>query len=113
MPKLPQHIEKLFDEKFKIFDTGWTVPPVITAEILEQIKSFIATILDEERQKMLEKIDKAKTYSVRNGGLYEWHCPLCHRTGDNIKHICIGVSKSPCDETCGEWFKKNLIKEDK
>jgi len=62
MPKLPQHIEKLFDKKFgvDIIDEG----PDAGFEYMkdcpsvESIKSFIATIIDEERKRVMKILDK-------------------------------------------------------
>lgn len=45
MSKLPQHIEELFDKKFEGYWRGWSIP--------DEIKSFIATILEERNNKIL------------------------------------------------------------
>ena len=53
MPKLPQHIEKRFDEEF-----DHIVPKILMEgkKALKEIKSFIATILNEEREKIAKMV---------------------------------------------------------
>lgn len=53
MPKLPQNIEERFD-KFKLKEYGkWKIGRA-------EAKSFIATILDEERERWIKKIETIK-----------------------------------------------------
>lgn len=64
MSKLPQHIEERFDDYF---------PKLVNQDRLgivigNQIKSFIATMLEEERSKMIKEVE-----DVRNQYEHEVH----------------------------------------
>ena len=58
MPKLPQHIEEKFDKEFPLIrETGIEEAEGVffNKDDSDRVKSFIATILDEER-KLIAKI---------------------------------------------------------
>lgn len=63
MPKLPKHIEEMFDEKFPRLLLPENLDKNILSSVTdcaESVKSFIATILDEEKQRIIKLIKEDK-----------------------------------------------------
>ena len=59
MPKLPKHIENLFDNEFG------TRPNTMDGWGADDVKSFIATILEEERESIVKTIEDEVTKYVQ------------------------------------------------
>lgn len=60
-PKLPQHIEEKFDKEFPLIrETGIEEAEGVffNKDDSDRVKSFIATILEEERKKIIDIINK-------------------------------------------------------
>lgn len=64
MPKLPQHIEERFDKTF--VENGGVLPrhKDFGQTLARDLKSFIATIVEEERERIIKKIVKYKDYRL-------------------------------------------------
>ena len=101
-PKLPQHIEERFDKEFPLIkETGIEEAEgvFLTETDSEKVKSFIATILEEERGRVVKKIEKMMNeYRMRE-------CPIKGRMSQCTKYMCFHWTPS--------WENIiNLIKEE-
>ena len=63
MPKLPQHIEERFDKEF--LSKEYDISDCSYEMHCKQIKSFIATILNEERERIAKTIRDEVTKYVQ------------------------------------------------
>lgn len=102
MSKLPKHIEERFDKEFPLIkETGIEEAEgvFLTETDSEKVKSFIATILEEERGRVVKKIEKMMNeYRMRE-------CPIKGRMSQCTKDMCFHWTPS--------WENIiNLIKED-
>lgn len=60
MKKLPQHIEELFKKEFGTFESNYHLGSP------DRIKSIIATILNEERERVIKKIENYRNIRLND-----------------------------------------------
>ena len=91
---LPKHIEERFDEEFR--DCGGEYSNTTDAPT-KMLKSFIAQMLEEEKERLVGEIEKAEISFIENEGctgtIYVgWCCPK-HKGFNVAKESIISLIK--------------------
>lgn len=60
LKELQTEREKMFDEKFNLFTTDWTVPPTITQEVMKHIKSYNAETIKAVVEWVIREMEECK-----------------------------------------------------